>query len=424
MFESLETRRHLSVTAADIHDTLYVWGDSGNNGISVEKSGVHLVVKEYQGAAGYQNIFQVLNSAVNSVRIYGYDGMDTIQVANNVKKPTTIMGGRGADWMQGGGGHNMIWGQGNWNDDPSGSHRPTTDDNAADTFVTGTGPTTMYGQGGSDSFHMNNSAVAGSVYDYVYAGAGNDTIHINGTRGGMLLGESGGDTFKVYNPSTAFNIFGGSHGDTIDFSPLNVQIYATNDPTKDSGAFWGADGERDLTINSDVETLIGTNLRDSLSSTNGAGNLFGRGGNDALYGNGGNDFIDGGDGNDSIWAGNDTDTVFAGAGNDTVWGGSGNDYLFGRDGNDVLYGENGNDQLYGEAGGDHLYGQAGSNKLVGGSDSDYLVSKNGNWSDLVIGGNENGTGNTGAFDIAVVDRIFYQGVFKYDTFIGIESVSF
>jgi Ca2+-binding RTX toxin-like protein len=326
--------------------------------------------------------------------------------------------------MQGGGGHNLLWGQGDWATDPSFSHRPSTDDNAADTFVTGQGSNTMYGQGGNDIFHLNSNPTILTSYDYAYGAAGNDTFHINGTRGGLLVGDTGGDTFKVYNPSAAFQLFGGSHTDTVDFSPLNVQIYATNDPTKLSGAFWGADGQRKLKIFSDNETLIGTNLRDSLSSTNGAGNLFGRGGNDALYGNGGNDFIDGGDGDDSIWAGNDNDTVFAGKGNDTVWAGSGNDIVFGGDGNDVLYGENGNDQLYGEAGGDHLHGQGGSNKLVGGSGSDYLVSKNGSWYDLVIGGNENGSGNTGAFDIAVVDRIFHQGVFKYDTFIGIESVSF
>src|SRR3954471_22784667 len=114
MLEDLENRRMFAVTAAAFHDTLYVWGDSASNGISVEKSGADLVVKQYVSGSGYGEIFRASDAYVQSIRVYGYDGADTISIADSVTDPATVMGGRGGDYLKGGGGQTELWGHGNW----------------------------------------------------------------------------------------------------------------------------------------------------------------------------------------------------------------------------------------------------------------------------------------------------------------------
>lgn len=441
MFEQLENRRHLSVTAADIHDTLHVWGDANNNGISVEKSGSNLVVKEYKGSGvGYQPIFTVLASAVHTVRVYGYDGIDTVTINDNVTHKTVVQGGRGADWIKGGGGETTVYGHGNWADDPSGSHKPTTDDNAADTLVSGAGYAIMHGQGGNDSFFTTfGGAGATTQYDALFGGNGNDTFNLTGRRQAFVFGDAGGDTFKIYSQNQRANLYGGTGTDTVDYANFGVAVHA--EINKPSGPLAAYNDRRQL-ITPDVETIKGTPFNDKLVGDGANQNLFGQAGHDLIYGNGGNDLVDGGEGNDTLYGNAGNDTIFGQNGNDKIRGGDNNDYLFGHAGNDSLYGENGNDymmgganndlmygdagndSLYGESGTDWLYAGSGANKLVGGAESDYLYAKNGGLSDLIFGDNENGTGGYGSFDIAVIDRVWIAGIFHYDFRTGVESVSY
>src|SRR5918995_37226 len=121
-FDSLESRRMFAVTADAFHNTLYVSG------------------------TGYVELFRASDSYVTAVRIYGYDGADTIQVSDAVTDNTYIMGGRGADWIQGGGGQNTVHGHGDWAGEAS--HDPATDDGAIDTLIGGKGYNMLYGQNG------------------------------------------------------------------------------------------------------------------------------------------------------------------------------------------------------------------------------------------------------------------------------------
>lgn len=440
MFEQLENRRHLSVTADSFHSTLYVWGDSNANGLSVEKSGSNLVVKEYKGSGiGYQSIYSVPSSSVEFVRVYGYDGVDTITINDNVTQKTTVMGGRGADWMKAGGGETTMYGHGNWADDPSGSHKPATDDNAADTLVSGAGYTIAYGQGGNDSFYTTfGNAGSTSQYDALFGGNGNDTFNLTGRRQAFVFGDAGNDTFKIYSQNQAANLYGGTGGDTVDYASFGIAVHV--EINAKSGPLAAYNDRRQL-ITPDVENIKGTPFNDKLVGDSANQNLFGQAGHDLIYGNGGNDLVDGGEGNDTLYgnAGNDTifgqngndkiqggdhaDYLFGGVGYDSMYGGNGDDYMNGGVNNDLMYGDAGNDTLYGESGTDWLYSGTGNNKLVGGTESDYLYAKNGGLGDKVFGDNENGTGAGSSFDVVVIDRVF-AGVFFYDFATGAESVSY
>src|SRR5207253_2800390 len=156
MFENLEQRRMFAVTALALFDTLYVRGDDAGNGISVEKSGSDLVVKQYVGGGhdGYAEFFRTPYSSVNSIRIYAHGGADTVTISDDVIKDATIYGGRGADYLKGGGGFNHLWGHGNSPGDPD--FDPATDDGAADILVSGKGSTYSNGQKGSDTLTTDN----------------------------------------------------------------------------------------------------------------------------------------------------------------------------------------------------------------------------------------------------------------------------
>ncbi|MEL7240258.1 MAG: hypothetical protein AAGK78_15475, partial [Planctomycetota bacterium] len=171
IFEACESRRHLAVTASAFHSTLYVWGDAQNNGVSITKDGGDLVVKKYTGGGhgGYTEFFRASDSSVDQIRMYGYDGADTLTVSDDVTDKVTIYGGPGNDYLRGGGGDSYVWGHGNWAGNAD--HDPATDDNAADILVAGEGYARLHGQGGNDTFI--NSDSASSSYSVQYGGGGN-----------------------------------------------------------------------------------------------------------------------------------------------------------------------------------------------------------------------------------------------------------
>jgi Ca2+-binding RTX toxin-like protein len=128
-----------------------------------------------------------------------------------------------------------------------------------------------------------------------------------------------------------------------------------------------------------LNTLIGTELPDSIQGTGGDDSILGLGGNDNLYGEGGNDLIDAGDGADFVMPAlapvegghYGLDIISTGAGDDLVNyhfsadrviidGGSGNDYLIGSSAGDTLSGGEGNDRLSGYKGADTMTGGAGA----------------------------------------------------------------
>jgi len=413
--ESLESRRLMAVTASAFHNTLYVWGDAGNNGISVEKSGLNLVVKQYVSGSGYVPLFTADPSYnVSQVLVMGYAGADTISIADAVTQTTTVYGGPGADWIKGGGGTNYLWGHGNWAADPSGAHDPATDDAAADTLIGGKGYNVMLGQRGNDTMMSSmTTETTPSANDEMYGGSGNDVFITNGTGTAYCNGQAGADEFRPGQNQLAY-LSGGADSDVVNYAIFGTGVYAKRDGVTPSGARSGARNQRIL---GDVEMVVGTPYADYFSGTDttdifrgggGADQMWGNGGNDALLGDDGDDVIHGGDGNDSIYGNNGNDAIYAEGGDDQVWAGAGNDWLFGSDGNDSLYGEDGNDWIQGDAGND---------RMVGGTGADTIYAVDSNALDSVYGDNFDGTG-AGPGDVAYVDHLW---IFS-DATHGVESV--
>lgn len=162
------------------------------------------------------------------------------------------------------------------------------------------------------------------------------------------------------------------------------------------------------------ESLIGTDLRDTLNGTERDDTLRGLGGHDTILGGAGHDLIDGGDGRDVIHGGDGDDTIFGGVGRDVLYGDDGNDLIFGGiwgdtlvggNGNDTLIADDGYDRLWGGAGDDVLLGGDGNNIIGGGSGDDWAHGGAGNdkiygggGSDTLFGGDGNDTIGGGGGD--------------------------
>jgi Ca2+-binding RTX toxin-like protein len=418
LFENLESRALFSVTASDFHSTLYVWGDAASNGISVEKSGADLVVKQYVSGSGYGEIYRCGDAAVDFIRVYGYDGADTISIADNVTDTATVYGGRGGDYLKGGGGMSYLWGHGDWAGSPD--FDPATDDGAADILVSGPGYAIHYGQNGNDSFYTDNNA--SSSYDVMYGGNGNDRFYVTGQGStAYAMGEAGGDTFYPSQSSTQLSVFYGGDGwDETNYRNWTQSVYVRPDGSSYSGLRYGA---RQQILREDVEFVEGTDYADWFSGSEGNNTFYGWGGDDVMFGNGGDDLLVGQLGNDALYAGAGNDTCIGSEGNDTIYCGDGNDYAYGNAGSDDIHGEAGNDCLYGQEDGDWVYGDAGDDLIVGGAGADYLDSHDGVFgNDTVYGDNTDGTGAWGNLDVAYVDRQSMLFFTWGDNVIGVESV--
>jgi Ca2+-binding RTX toxin-like protein len=230
--------------------------------------------------------------------------------------------------------------------------------------------------------------------------------------------------------------YGAAEKNTVDGTE-NDDIIVTKElektPERQQGSTfhgWGGD-----------DTLVGTNVSDSLYGDDGRDIIDGKGGADKLYGGLGNDIIaayeasevvDGGDGIDKVDYHNaskgieldlntqtvkfakritervydveygnqknivsmeqaigsafgdklygfedKTNFIMGYKGNDHIFGGNADDVLNGGEGHDELYGKNGNDNLAGKEGNDRLYGEAGNDHLYGGLGADELYGGNG-----------------------------------------------
>jgi serralysin len=364
----------------------------------------------------------------------------------------------------------------------------TVNDHAANTLLGGAGADQIQGLGGNDSIN------GGSGNDWIAGSSGNDT----------LTGSGGQDTFVFVQYGTGHadvvTDFAGNSWDSIrldasTFTTIGaVGRFATGDVrffagtaahdaddriiyNAATGQLWyDADGNgsgsaeliatlttRPAVVASDLwvfngagtpppsgQTINGTPGNDSLVGGPGDDSLNGFGGNDILDGGGGADSMDGGLGDDEFHVDNSGDVIvdsggfeqvfvhgigswtlgaglenlfilnspvavnavgndldnriqvegpsafvdgrggndhingFTGA--DTILGGAGNDTLEGDDGNDSLSGGDGNDLFSGGFGNDTLSGGLGDDYLDGDAGHDRLVGDGGN--DTLYGGGD------------------------------------
>ncbi|MGQ9866955.1 MAG: calcium-binding protein [Pseudanabaenaceae cyanobacterium] len=361
----------------------------------------------------------VAPSANKSLRdfIDGGDGNDTLFGQG---EDDTILGSAGFDFINGGDGNDSLLG--NADDDTvfGETGRDTIlGGDGNDVLDGGTDPDSVSGEAGNDSINgaSGNDVLFGNAgRDTIFGGLGNDSID-GGDDNDTLFGESSEDTLRGGAGGDSLNggegndlLDGGDGNDFIDGeSPNGVSVIAalppslrgvaadylqttfpargnlidSTDPIPAQSQFfpngilgdvvsykfspaavnvnlvtgvatgWGTDTLKD------IEHIVGSNFRDTLTGDGNANGIFGEDGDDSISGGGGDDFLSGDEGNDSIDGGAGNDTIFGG-----VSGQPGNDSLFGGDGNDTITGGSGNDTLNGGSGNDTLNGGSGDDVYI------------------------------------------------------------
>ncbi|MHC4696222.1 MAG: calcium-binding protein, partial [Planctomycetota bacterium] len=234
-----------------------------------------------------------------------------------------------------------------------------------DNLVAGSGPATLYGDGGDDDL------VGGSGNDHLVGGEGNDTIHggrgDDEAEGGQgddhIFGEGGHDTIRC-----------GIGRDDASGGRGNDQVYGEGDDD------W-------LTGDEDDDLLVGGEGNDNGLAFGRPAGLMGGLGNDTLIGDIGTavwvaeerawsvveDSLSGA-GDDILAGESGFDTLYGVGGDDHLVGGTGSDTVFAGAGSDVALGESGNDRLNGGEGDDHMIGGTGSDTIIGGWGSDRIFA--------------------------------------------------
>ncbi|BAY20626.1 hypothetical protein NIES2100_03680 [Calothrix sp. NIES-2100] len=350
------------LTGSSASDTLN--GGDGNDLVQGEKGNDTMI-----GGAGNDTL--AWDDGDGSDRISGNAGIDTIDVDGSVAQ--------GDKFVLGQQGNLAIFDRVNL-----GQFKLTVD--TAEQF-------SVSGEGGNDSFDVNNLSYTGVKLVSFSGGAGNDTLDgsdsstqlygngdagddvltgssasdtLNGGDGNDLVqGEKGNDTMigGAGNDTLAWDdgdgsdrISGNAGIDTIDvdgsvaqgdkfvlgqqgnlaiFDRVNLGQFKLTVDTAEQFSVSGEGGNDSFDVNN--LSYTGVNL---VSFSGGAGNdtLDGRDSTTRLYGNG-----DAGD--DLLIGGSRHDTLYGGAGKDTLYGGAGNDYIVGGYGADVLYGDGGADKF-------------------------------------------------------------------------------
>ncbi len=331
--------------------------------------------------------YYLTTTEINQLVAAGSGGNEYEQVIEGTGAGEQLVGGSGADLIQGLGGADQLFGMG--------------------------GHDTLEGGEGADYLAGGNGSGSGSGNDRLEGGAGHDTL--SGEDGSNVLIGGLGDDSYVYGggQDTIDTSDGGYDGlffnGGIDASRLafsrdgdDLVVTVDADPSTSvrvTGHFLGGESAIDFVqpdggslldtaaINaladggggddpddgvpgddSDYSNVVdGTAAGEQLLGSNGRDLLRGLGGDDTLFGFGGDDKFEGGDGADYLSGGNGS---FSGSGHDILLGGAGDDTLVGEDGDDYLVGGSGNDAYYYAAGS----GRDTIDNRGGGSDYIYFAS--------------------------------------------------
>ncbi|MFT3673404.1 M10 family metallopeptidase C-terminal domain-containing protein [Aestuariivirga sp.] len=216
---------------------------------------------------------------------------------------------------------------------------------------------------------LNGTAFA----DLLNGSAGDDTM--NGFAGNdKLYGLDGDDLLNGGAGSDYIN--GGNGNDTVTYADASAGV--TLSLASASGQVTGGSGS-DTVIN--VENLIGSAFKDTLTGSAAANRLEGGDGNDTLNGGAGADTLVGGNDNDSLIGGTDADTMQGGNGNDIYYVDNVNDIVdeTGTDGIDKVM----SSISFSLADGTHVLGEVENLVLTGNA----AINATGNSLDNVITGN-------------------------------------
>lgn len=283
-----------------------------------------------------------------------YDVPDTF--LNNLDKSNNIVGGTGADKLNGFDGDDTLNGKAGADELNGGAGN--------DSLVGGAGNDLLRGGSGLDTATYATSA---SAIEVVIGTTGQAlSIGVKDGLGGvdsldsveMIVGTPGRDILRVKN---------GIIGDDLTVDAQHGQR-GSADIIDGSGLPLG--GGFQLELNSQgAGSLLDKSTGGKINLLNFNTGIIGSRGNDTITDMApGHKQIDSGDGNDVVTVGGDGAMIAGGAGDDTLTGG---------DGNDVLVGGEGVNILNGGAGHDHVLSSSRGNTLDGGDGHDYIEGRQG-----------------------------------------------
>jgi Ca2+-binding RTX toxin-like protein len=331
-----------------------------------------------------------LSANVENLSIDGSGATGRPVIVSGNGLDNTMVGSSGGEDLNGKDGNDTLTGLGG-NDGLYGG-------NGQDTLIGQGANTVMQGGAGSDVYRLTGRDAIGA-YDAVleWANQGTDRLEsdavnvilIDDIENYAQLGPKG----VTMNANKFANVIDGGQG-AQDF----IYAGAGDDTIRGRGGYdqvWGGDGSDKIHGGSLTDWLQGEGGHDWLFAGGGDDDLDGGIGNDTLFAGLGDDRAQAGSGNDTVQGNNGVDALSGGAGDDRLYGGDDDDSVSGDDGHDSLVGGTGNDQLngglgddslLGEAGRDSLAGHDGSDILQGGADWDKLQGGSGN--DHLYGGGE------------------------------------
>ena len=200
----------------------------------------------------------------------------------------------------------------------------------------------------TNSYQSSGQSLTFSGLDTLQSGHANDTFLVIADQDLSLDGGPGNDEFIFTNRAVLTgSLSGGSGYDTLDFSNY-------------------------------VTSTAGSGFEVRLDLVSGSANF-------ALGGASQVEKVLGSIGKDSLTGSSDPVEFHGDDGDDLLTGGHGADILFGHEGNDIIFGGSGNDRIYGGAGIDRIDGQAGVDTIYFGDDwgIDILADDSGNVTDIM-----------------------------------------
>ncbi len=315
------TANFTGATIRSIEEVEFLAG-SGSGGAGTTRTAIFDT--QQVGNTGFLGLFPQLST---SLRLDGNDGGSTDIVRFNLTADTTFSAA------------NFTF---------SGSFANNSDGDYL--YIVGDGSNeTITGSSRADSIQ------GGSGQDVINGGDGDDTLQ--GGSGNDTVNAGNGDDLILISGNFIDSVNGGAGSDTLDMSGTISSAVTLNGLTG-TNTYSGIGGTQSI---SGIETFIGTQADDNLTTGNIANTTIdGQGGDDMIRGGGGFQSLSGGDGNDTI----DGGFYVGSAVGDNIDGGAGNDSLIGANGADTFAGGTGNDTIEGHGGVDTINAGSGNDTII------------------------------------------------------------
>jgi Ca2+-binding RTX toxin-like protein len=395
-----------------------LYGNAGNDTLNATGSTGTLYLYGGNGTADSTDGGDTLITGLGNATVYGNAGTDYINYDDFALTSTqAIYGGLGNDSVQGdiGGdgsfGSLMLYGNAGGDVLDASTHKgavtmyggngETDSTDGADVMTATSGVAqqiTMYGNAGADTVNLlSGLADGGSVR--LYAGLGNDVIHVAGARGDtavlVLQGNAGNDTINLndalltedatallegFEKTDTVNVtLNGGTAIDLTVTGQGVSLVVDNGAANGKYAFVNYTGsitDRNMVLSDGSSLQVNTGAKATLTGTANNDQLIAGALGDTLSGAAGNDLLRGGDSADSISGGDGVDTIYGNEGNDTIAAGDGG--ALGGTYDSLIDGGESADSITGGAFEDSIIGGSGHDTLIGGLGADTLIGGLGN----------------------------------------------